>query len=53
MVRAGLYDPEGLIPLYGGEHEENGEWWVCTNIGCEDGKKNNISVHTSAVEEVA
>ena len=45
MIRAGSYDPEGLIPLHGGEKEYNEdnslkEWWVCINTVCEDGKKN-------------
>jgi len=39
MIRASSYDPEGLIPLYGGK-KENGEWWVCINPSCGDGRKN-------------
>lgn len=39
MIRASFYDPDGLIPLYGGK-KENGEWWICINPSCEDGKKN-------------
>jgi len=45
MVRASLYDPDGLTLLYGGKKEYNNdgslkEWWVCTNPGCEDGRRN-------------
>jgi len=45
MIRSSSYDPDGLIPLHGGEEEYNGdgslkEWWVCINSSCEDGKKN-------------
>lgn len=45
MTRASVYDPDGLIALYGGEKEynDNGslkEWWVCINQECQDGKKN-------------
>lgn len=44
MIRAGVYDPDGEIPLYGGEQEfKNGElkeWWVCISSTCEDGRRN-------------
>lgn len=45
MVRASSYDPDGLIPLYGGIKEFWGkdllkEWWVCISQECEDGKRN-------------
>lgn len=51
MIRASAIDPDGLIPLYGGEKEykEDGslkEWWVCTNRGCEDGRKNMVDMPT-------
>ena len=39
MVRASLYDPDGLIPLENGVHTEH-DWWVCINPQCADGKAN-------------
>lgn len=51
MIRASLYDPDGMIPLYGGIKIGDMvtlegysptiiEWWVCINPLCKDGKKN-------------
>lgn len=49
MIRASAYDPDGLIPLHGGEKQYRNdgslmEWWVCINRECEDGKKNQFDV---------
>lgn len=40
MIRADCYDPGSTIALCGGEYDENGVWWVCTDVACEDGRKN-------------
>jgi len=44
MIRASLYDPDGIVPLHGGIKEYEGEamseWWVCINPGCSEGVKN-------------
>jgi len=45
MVRASVYDPDGLISLYGGEREYDAggslaELWVCVDRKCEDGRRN-------------
>ncbi len=45
MIRADLYDPEGVIPLYGGKMESYPDsdkeyWWVCLGGGCPDGDRN-------------
>jgi hypothetical protein len=39
MVDAAMYDPDGVIPLYGGKRTE-GRWWVCINTGCPEGQRN-------------
>ena len=45
IVRASMYDSDGVVPLYGGVREYEGrvltEWWVCTNPECEEGVKNS------------
>ncbi len=40
MIRADLYGPNGLIPLYGGIRDKKELWWVCTSPTCEEGGKN-------------
>jgi len=45
MIRAEMYDPDGEVLLHGGDKVYNalGElvsWFVCINLGCEDGQKN-------------
>lgn len=40
MIRAGLYDPEGTIPLREGTYTET-NWWICINQKCEDGRVNS------------
>jgi len=48
MINASIYDPDGMIPLIGGEkvYEDKKwiEWWVCINQGCEDGKQNTSHI---------
>lgn len=39
MIRASYYDPDGLIPLNGGLHDDV-DWWVCIDRGCRDGAMN-------------
>jgi len=47
MIGTSVYDPDGLIRLWGGIKEYNDdrslkERWVCINPSCEDGGKNQL-----------
>ncbi len=48
MANASIYDPDGLIPLTGGEKVYEGEkwteWWVCIKRSCEDGQQNTAHI---------
>lgn len=41
MIRANMYDPDGVISLQGGI-KDGDDLWVCINPKCEVGGKNRV-----------
>lgn len=40
MIRAGAYEPEGVLPLHNGIKDSEGETWVCIHPHCPRGVQN-------------